>query len=315
MRRKEDMRLLTGQGCYSDDFNFPDQAYGAAVRAPHGHALIRSIDVEAARAMPGVLAVLTGKDADADGIKPIPHHANPGTPPDIVLKNRDGSAVPVAPHLVLPTDRVRYVGTAVAFVIAETVAAAKDAAERVAVEYEPLPSEVMAVAAAERKAPKLYDDIPNILIDADVGDPAATEEAFARAAHVTRLDTWIQRVTGVPMEPRASVGVYDKESGRYVVVSAQASLSDRNAASALATASRMLRRSLVLRARRSSRVARKILRQGHTLRSYPGTISTSTDAQPGTGLDMPIARSAARRRVCPSGVAMDDRDRSCWSSP
>ena len=113
------------------------------------HALIRSIDVEAARAMPGVLAVLTGEDARADGIKPIPHHANPGTPPDIVLKNRDGSAVPVAPHHVLPTDRVRYVGTAVAFVIAETVAAAKDAAERVVVEYEPLPSEVMAVAAAE----------------------------------------------------------------------------------------------------------------------------------------------------------------------
>jgi aerobic carbon-monoxide dehydrogenase large subunit len=217
VRRKEDLRLLTGQGCYSDDFSFPDQAYGAAVRAPHGHALIRSIDVEAARAMPGVLAVLTGEDARADGIKPIPHHANPGTPPDIVLKNRDGSAVPVAPHLVLPTDRVRYVGTAVAFVIAETVAAAKDAAERVVVEYEPLPSEVMAVAAAKRDAPNLYDDIPNILIDADVGNPAATEEAFSRAAHVTRLDTWIQRVTGVPMEPRASVGVYDKESGRYTL--------------------------------------------------------------------------------------------------
>jgi carbon-monoxide dehydrogenase large subunit len=118
VRRKEDMRLLTGQGCYSDDFNFPDQAYGAAVRSPHGHALIRSIDVEAARAMPGVLAVLTGEDVRADGIKPIPHHANPGTPPDIVLKNRDGSAVPVAPHYVLPSDRVRYVGTSVAFVIA-----------------------------------------------------------------------------------------------------------------------------------------------------------------------------------------------------
>ena len=95
VRRKEDARLLIGRGCYSDDINLSDQAYGAAVRAPHAHALIRAIDVEAARAMPGVLAVLTGADARADGLKPIPHLANAGSPPDIVLKNRDGSAVAV----------------------------------------------------------------------------------------------------------------------------------------------------------------------------------------------------------------------------
>ena len=217
VRRKEDSRLLTGRGCYSDDFNLPGQAYGAAVRAPHGHALIRSIDVTEARVMPGVLAVLTGADALADGLKPIPHHANPGTPPDIVLKNRDGSPVLMAPHHVLPTDRVRFVGTAVAFVIAESVAQAKDAAEKVAVSYEPLPSEITATAAAEQDAPRFYDNVPNILIDADYGDGAKTAEAFKNAAHVTRLDTWINRVTGVPMEPRASLGVYDPATGRYTL--------------------------------------------------------------------------------------------------
>ena len=217
VRRKEDSRLLTGRGCYSDDFNLPGQAYGAAVRAPHGHALIRTIDVTEARAMPGVLAVLTGADALADGLKPIPHHANPGTPPDIVLKNRDGSPVLMAPHHVLPTDRVRFVGTAVAFVIAESVAQAKDAAEKVAISYEPLPSEITATAAAEQDAPRFYDNVPNILIDADFGDATKTAEAFRNAAHVTRLDTWINRVTGVPMEPRASLGVYDPATGRYTL--------------------------------------------------------------------------------------------------
>src|SRR5271163_3489460 len=136
VRRKEDLRLITGRGCYSDDFNFPDQAYGAAVRSPHAHALIRAIDVAEARAMPGVLAVLTGADAQADGLTRIPHLAAAGTPPDIVLHNRDGSPVPIAPHQVLSTDRVRHVGAAVAFVIAETVTAAKDAAEAVIVDYE-----------------------------------------------------------------------------------------------------------------------------------------------------------------------------------
>jgi carbon-monoxide dehydrogenase large subunit len=217
VRRKEDLRLLTGRGCYSDDFNFPGQAYGAALRSPHAHALIRSIDTQAARAMPGVLAVLTGEDVRADGLKVIPHLAAPGTPPDIVLHNSDGSPVPVAPHPVLPIDRVRHVGTAIAFVIAETVAAAKDAAERIVVDYEPLPAVIEAKAAVEPDAPRLYDDIPNVVIDAEVGNAAAVADAFAKAAHVTRLDTWINRVTGVPMEPRAAVGIYDSASGRYTL--------------------------------------------------------------------------------------------------
>ena len=217
VRRKEDARLLTGRGCYSDDVNLEGQVYAAMVRAPHAHALIRSIDTTAARAMPGVLAVLTGKDALADGLTRIPHLTAPGNPPDVVLHNRDGSPVPAAPHHVLPADRVRHVGTAVAFVIAETIAAAKDAAEKVAVDYEPLPAVTEATAAVEDGAPRLYDDLPNIMIDAEVGDAAAAADAFARAAHVTRLDTWINRVTGVPMEPRAAVGAYDAASGRYTL--------------------------------------------------------------------------------------------------
>ncbi|MGO8924408.1 MAG: xanthine dehydrogenase family protein molybdopterin-binding subunit [Xanthobacteraceae bacterium] len=217
VRRKEDLRLLTGRGCYSDDVNLPGQAYAAMVRAPHAHALIRSIDAAAARAMPGVLAVLTGTDALADGLTRIPHLAAPGTPPDVVLHNRDGSPVPVAPHHVLPVDRVRHVGTAVAVVIAETVAAAKDAAEKIAVDYAPLPAVTEATTAVATAAPRLYDDLPNVMIDAEVGDAAATADAFARAAHVTRLDTWINRVTGVPMEPRAALGRYDAASGRYTL--------------------------------------------------------------------------------------------------
>jgi aerobic carbon-monoxide dehydrogenase large subunit len=217
VRRKEDLRLVTGQGCYSDDFNFPGQAYGATLRSPHAHARIRSIDVAAARTMPGVLAVLTGHDARADGLKAIPHLAGAGAPPDVVLKNRDGSPVPVAPHHILPIDRVRHVGTAIAFVIAETVAAAKDAAERIVVDYQVLPAVTDARAAVEPGAPRLYDDLPNIMIDAEVGDATSVAEVFACAAHVTRLDTWINRVTGVPMEPRAAVGIYDATSGRYTL--------------------------------------------------------------------------------------------------
>jgi carbon-monoxide dehydrogenase large subunit len=217
VRRKEDLRLVTGDGCYSDDFNFPGQAYGAVLRSPHAHARIRSIDVAQARAMPGVLAVLTGQDARADGLKAIPHLAGAGSPPDIVLKNRDGSAVPAAPHHILPADRVRHSGTAIAFVIAETVAAAKDAAERIIVDYEVLPAVTDAKAAIEPNAPRLYDDLPNIMIDAEVGDAKAVADAFTRAAHVTRLDTWLNRVTGVPMEPRAAIGIYDPASGRYTL--------------------------------------------------------------------------------------------------
>ena len=214
VRRKEDSRLLTGNGCYTDDVNLPGQAYAVMVRSPHAHARIRSIQTKAALAMPGVIAVFTGQDVLADGLAPIPHNPAMRGMVDIYLENRDGSEKRVTPHLLLPADRARFVGEAVAVVVAESVAAAKDAAERVRVDYEPLPTVTATRAAAEPTASILWDGAPNnICVDADVGDSAATDAAFARAAHAVRLETWIQRVTGVPLEPRAAVCAWDKESG------------------------------------------------------------------------------------------------------
>jgi carbon-monoxide dehydrogenase large subunit len=218
LTRKEDLRLLTGGGRFSDDVDLPGQAHAAIVRSPHAHARIGAIETTKARAMPGVLAVLTGADVQADGLKAIPHHPIPMTPPaDIALKNRDGSEHGFAPHPLLATDCVRHVGAAVAMVVAETLSAARDAAERVAVDYAPLPPVVAARGAREPGAVQLYDEVANVCVDAEVGDAAATAAAFARAAHVVKLDTWVQRVTGVPLDPRAAVGAYDPASGRHVL--------------------------------------------------------------------------------------------------
>ena len=216
--RKEDSRLLTGSGCFSDDVNLPGQAYAAMVRSPHAHARIAGIDAAQARAAPGVLAVLTGADYLADGLKSIPHRPFSLSPPDIRLANRDGSEIFIAPHFPLPADTARFAGEALAMVVAESVQAAKDAAELVHVDYEPLRSTTEAGAATQTGAPRVWAEREsNVSIDADVGDPAATEAAFARAAHVVRLETRVQRVTGVPMEPRAAVGAYDAAAGRITL--------------------------------------------------------------------------------------------------
>jgi aerobic carbon-monoxide dehydrogenase large subunit len=216
--RKEDARLLTGNGCYGDDFRLPNQAYAVFLRSPHAHARIRSIDTSAARGMAGVLAVLTGFDANADALAPIPHTPiSLGPPADIALKNRDGSPPGIAPHPLLGMDRARYVGEQVAMVVAETVAAARDAAEHVVIDYEPLAPVIASAAAAEPGAVQLYDDIANVCIDADVGDGAATAAAFAKAVHIATLDTWIHRVTGVPLDARSALGTYDAESRRYTL--------------------------------------------------------------------------------------------------
>jgi carbon-monoxide dehydrogenase large subunit len=218
VRRKEDWRLLTGQGCFSDDVNLPDQAYAVMVRSPHAHARIASIDVAPALAVPGVVAVLTGRDLVADRVKPIPHKQWSYHPAEIPLQNKDGAPVFAAAHLPMPADKARFVGEAVAMVIADSIAAAKDGAERVAIDYQPLPAVTQAVAAAEPDAARLWEEAPsNVLIDAEVGNAAATAAAFARAAHVVRLETWIPRVTAVPMEPRAAVASYDAATQRYTV--------------------------------------------------------------------------------------------------
>src|SRR5690349_13335094 len=133
--RKEDARLLAGKGCYSDDVHLPREAYAIMVRSPHAHARIEKIDAAGAIAMPGVIAVLTGADCLADGLKPIPHRPFSVSPPDVSLRNRDGSDIFIAPQPLLPADRARFIGEAVAMVVAESVHLAKDAAERVRIDY------------------------------------------------------------------------------------------------------------------------------------------------------------------------------------
>ncbi len=218
VRRKEDLRLITGQGCFSDDVNLPQQAYAVMLRSPHAHARLRAIDTQHALALPGVLAVLTGADMIPDGIQPIPHQPFNTHPADIQMVNTDGSDIFAAPQYPLALHKVRHVGEVVAMVIATSVAAAKDAAEAIEVDYEALPVVTNTVAAVAPDAPKLWDQAhSNVCVDADTGDRAATEAAFARAAHVVKFSTWIQRVTGVPMEPRAAVGEYDTATQRYTL--------------------------------------------------------------------------------------------------
>ncbi len=212
--RKEDVELLTGQGRFSDDINLPDQAYAVMVRSPHAHARIRGIDVSAAMAVPGVIAVLTGADAIEDGLKPIPHRPILG-PPDIALGKRDASDKFLSSHRVLPTDKARFAGEAVAMAVADSLGAAKDAAERVTVDFEPLPAVSETINAIAPDAPLVWDEArSNVCVDAEVGDAAATARAFERATHIVKLQTWVQRVTGVPLEPRAAVGSHDRATGR-----------------------------------------------------------------------------------------------------
>ncbi|MEA2938689.1 MAG: aerobic carbon-monoxide dehydrogenase large subunit, partial [Alphaproteobacteria bacterium] len=224
VRRKEDARLVVGAGCYSDDVDLPRQARAFVVRSVHAHARIKGIDTAQAKAKTGVLAVLTAADYSADGGKPMPPDASMAAPieaqrrlPDVVLVNRDGPVTPT-PYYPLALDKVRYVGEAVVMVVAETLSLARDAAELIEIDYEPLPPVVATAAAAEPDAPRLFDHAKsNIFLDAEVGDAAATGRAFAGAAHVVRFETWVQRVTGVPMEARTAVGNYDRQSGRYFI--------------------------------------------------------------------------------------------------
>lgn len=218
VRRREDLRLVRGAGRYTADENLPGQAYAVMVRSPHAHARIRGIVKDKALAVPGVLAVLTGADLIADGLKPIPHKVWSPHPAETKLHNRNGAIPFEALHYPLPHDKARFVGEAVAMVVAETVHAAKDGAEQVEIDYESLPAVVETVAAARQDAPLVHDEaLSNVCFDAELGDAEATNAAFAHAAHVTRFETWVQRVTGVPMEPRAALAAYDPESGRYTV--------------------------------------------------------------------------------------------------
>jgi carbon-monoxide dehydrogenase large subunit len=218
LRRREDQRFITGQGRYADDLELPNQAFAAMVRSSHAHARIRSIDVAEALAVPGVLAVLTGRDWRADGLNPIANKTFSWHPAEIRLNNSDGSAPFSAPDFPLPDDKSRFVGEPLAMVVAETIGAAKDGAERVVVDYEPLSCVIFAPHAARSGAPLLHESHgSNICIDAYAGDAEATEAAFARAAHVARIRTWVPRVAGSPMELRSATGDYDAATGQYTI--------------------------------------------------------------------------------------------------
>lgn len=219
VRRKEDLRLVTGQGQFADDLVFENPAFAAFVRSPHAHARIVAVDKTAALAMPGVLAVLTGADIAAAGLCPIPHAIGAaGTGSDVPMRNRDGSERARTQHLPLPIDKARYVGEAVAMVIAETTNLAKDAAELIGIDWVELPAVVSGVDALNEDAPTLWDHLPgNLVLDGEVGDRCATEAAFANAAHVVSFSSWVQRVTGVHMEPRSSSAEYDASTGRYTI--------------------------------------------------------------------------------------------------
>jgi carbon-monoxide dehydrogenase large subunit len=216
--RKEDARLITGKGRFTDDFSLDGQAYAAMVRSPHPHARIVAVDAAAAKKMPGVLGVFTGADCLADKLGPLPHDPVPKTKFDMKLTGPGGGAVFSGPHALLPADKVRHVGEAVAMVVADTKAEALDAAEAVEVRYQELPFVLHSEDAMRPGAPVLWDEVPNNVTVATVfGNAEATEQAFARAAHVVAKNFHIGRVTGVPLEPRAALGHYDAATGRYTL--------------------------------------------------------------------------------------------------
>jgi aerobic carbon-monoxide dehydrogenase large subunit len=202
--RREDGRLLTGQGRYTSDWNRPDQVYAAFLRADRAHAVIRSIDTRTARAAPGVLAVLTGADAVAAGF-------DKGAAM-MPVKGR-GEALRVPRRPALATDRVRFVGEPVALVVASTAHQAQDGAEQIAVDYETLAAVADAADALAPGAPVIHQSVPgNLCFDFDYGDEAATDAAFAAAAHVVRLTLTSGRVVGNPMEPKAALAHWDGDT-------------------------------------------------------------------------------------------------------
>jgi carbon-monoxide dehydrogenase large subunit len=211
VRRKEDRRFITGAGRYLDDIVVPGAVFAYVLRSPHGHAAIKSLDVAAARKAAGVLAVLTGDDAEADGVRPVPCMApipiKPGTPAQNMPR-----------RAVLATGRVRHVGDAVALVIASSRQQAQDAAELIEVDYEILPAVTDTATAAKPGAPQLWPEAPGNtnFIWAD-GDKAKTDRAFAAAARIVAVEVVNNRVVPNSMEPRGALGVYDQAHGSYTL--------------------------------------------------------------------------------------------------
>jgi len=208
--RFEDPRLVRGGGHYIDDMVYPSMAFGVVLRSPHAHAKILSIDTSAAKAAPGVLAVITATNWKTSGFGDLPSH--PG------LKRRGGAPMCLPRYTVLAEDRVRWVGDCVAFVVAETAVQAMDGAEKIAVDYEPLPAVTSIAEAVEPAAPRVHDECPdNISFVELIGDKAAVDAAFLRAAHVVKHRFVINRVSAACMEPRGAVGIYNAADDRYTI--------------------------------------------------------------------------------------------------
>ncbi|HZD26748.1 MAG TPA: molybdopterin cofactor-binding domain-containing protein, partial [Alphaproteobacteria bacterium] len=210
VKRKEDVRFLTGKGRYTDDINLDGQAIGYVFRSPMPAAKIRSLDVSAAKAAPGVLDVYTYADLEADGVQPLPC----GVP----LKNIDGSDRYDSKRHALARDRVRYVGDPIAFVVAETLAQARDAAELIEVDLEELPHCTDPARAVEPGAPRVWDDCEqNTCFTWERGKKEETEAAFAKAEHVVPFRIVNNRIVVNSMEPRACIGDFEADSERLVL--------------------------------------------------------------------------------------------------
>ena len=206
--RVEDRRLITGNGKYASDWSAAGQLYGYFLRSDRAHAEILKLDASAAREHPGVRQVLTGEDAVAAGYVTPPH--------SLTIPGRNGSKANPTKRPVLAHKKVRFVGEAVALVVADSAVAAQDAAELIEVEYKDLPCVVRPDAALAAGAPQLHDEVPgNLLLEADAGNEKDVEAAFAKAAHITRLKVGTTRVSPSPMEPRACLVAYDKSKDEY----------------------------------------------------------------------------------------------------
>ena len=210
VRRKEDLRFLTGKGHYTDDINRAGQVYAVFVRSPHAHAEIKTIATKRAAGAPDVVAVYTGADLIKAGLGTLPCGWG--------VKNKDGSPMAEPPHPVLASGKVRYVGEAIAVVVADSKTAAEEAAELVAVTYNELPAVTAVDATVKPGAPQLFAEAKNnVCYDWHIGDKAAADAAFAKAAHVTTLDIVNNRLVPNAMEPRAYIGDYDRATGEHTL--------------------------------------------------------------------------------------------------
>ncbi|HXU66511.1 MAG TPA: molybdopterin cofactor-binding domain-containing protein, partial [Casimicrobiaceae bacterium] len=206
--RKEDARFLTGTGQYTADVAMPRQTFAYFLRSPHAHATIRGIDVVKAKASPGVVEIFTGADLTGVG----------GLPCGWLITGTDGKPMNEPPHPVLAQGKVRYVGDPVALVVAESVAQAKDAAEQIVVDYDVLPAVVNPVDALGAGAPQIHEQAPgNKCYTWALGDRAAVDAAFAKAAHVTKLDIVNNRLVPNAIEPRAALATYDRADDSYTL--------------------------------------------------------------------------------------------------